>query len=73
MENPTFRTFADIEQYFTKCEFENTCDRCENPENGTYAAGHSNDMTGEEVNYYFCGKCAAEEVEKFTANQTEII
>lgn len=48
-----------IEQHFVRCDFDDTCDICGNPEHGSYAAGYSNDENGCEVDYYLCGKCAS--------------
>jgi len=47
-----------IEQYYTKCDFDNECDCCNKPEKGSYAVGYTNDMNGADCDSYICGKCA---------------
>ena len=49
----------EIEKYYVRCEFDDTCDVCDDPQHGSYAAGYTNDECGCEVDYYICGKCAS--------------
>lgn len=51
-----------------KCDFDNECDTCKNPEGKTFAVGYTNDMCGEECDYYICQKCATENYEKLNIN-----
>jgi len=60
----------NIEDYFTKCDFEDDCDQCNAPENGTYAVNYNN-LTGE-VDSYICGKCALIAIPKIIQEQEEI-
>ena len=47
---------------YLKCEFDDECENCDNPQKGSYAVGYHNDECGEEVDYYICGKCAEETI-----------
>lgn len=64
-------TSKEIEQYYTKCEFDDECNLCDNPENGSYASGYVNDENGCEVDYYICGKCANKEMPKLIKEREE--
>lgn len=65
------KTQEEIEQYFTRCEFDDECDVCKNPEGGSYAAGYTNDECGCEVDHYICGKCASLSIDKIKALANE--
>jgi len=55
------KTDKELEEVgLTKCDFDDTCDRCYSPKGGTFASGYANDMCGEEVDYYVCRKCATD-------------
>lgn len=47
-----------FDSLYHKCEFNDECERCDTPKKGSYAVGYTNDESGEEVDYYICGKCA---------------
>lgn len=53
------KTDKELEEIgYTKCDFSDTCDLCNNPKGGTFAVGYTNDMCGEELDHYVCRKCA---------------
>lgn len=53
------RTTEELERIgLDVCEFDNTCDHCDNPEGTAFAIGYTSDMCGEEVDSYICRKCA---------------
>jgi hypothetical protein len=58
----------EIEKYFVKCDFDDTCDICKNPKGGSYASGYVNDECGCEVDYYICGKCATKAIPEIIKN-----
>lgn len=45
------------------CEFNDECDLCDNPQDGSYVS-ISNTDCGIETNYYICGKCLIPQAEK---------
>lgn len=49
---------------YTKCEFDDECEVCDNPQKGSYATGYTNDESGEEVDGYICGNCAESTITK---------
>jgi len=65
-----------FDSLYMKCEFDDECEFCDNPENGSYAYGYSNDEYGCEVDYYICGKCAestiSEKLERFDNEMKEL-
>lgn len=63
---------VEIEKYFDKCEFDDACDVCDNPEHGSYAIGYSNDECGMEVDGYICGKCASKAIPKMIEQEKEL-
>jgi hypothetical protein len=62
----------EIEKYFVRCEFDDSCDKCNNPTGGSYAAGYSNDENGCEVDYYICGKCATLAIPKIKEEEEKL-
>ena len=59
----------EIEKYFARCEFDDTCDVCNDPQGGSYAIGYSNNECGCEVDYYICGKCATLAIQEIIKEQ----
>lgn len=59
MKTPIRFPQKTIEKYYVKCDFNDTCDSCSNPQHGSYAVGYSNDENGCEVDSYICGKCSS--------------
>jgi hypothetical protein len=61
---------------YHRCEFNDECESCDTPEKGSYAVGYMNDESGEEVDYYICGKCATstitEKLESFNKAMEEL-
>ena len=53
-----------IEEHFDKCDFDDECDFCDNPSNGTYAKLYHEPEGVTEAEYYICGKCASENIPK---------
>ena len=51
-----------IEEHFDKCDFDDECDFCDNPSNGTYAKLYHEPEGVTETEYYICGKCASEAI-----------
>ena len=51
-----------IEEHFDKCDFDDDCDFCDNPSNGTYAKLYHEPEGVTEAEYYICGKCASEAI-----------
>lgn len=45
-----------FDRHYTRCDFDDECCVCDNPQYGSYAIGY-NEYTGE-VDDYICGKCA---------------
>ena len=60
----------EIEKYFIRCEFDDTCNVCDDPQGGSYAIGYSNNECGCEVDYYICGKCATLVVQEIIKEQS---
>lgn len=55
------KTIADLEKIgYTACDFNDGCDVCHSPKGKSFMSGYSNDMCGEECDYYICQKCASE-------------
>jgi hypothetical protein len=44
--------------HLEKCNFDDECDYCKSPEDGTYASTKKIPMENEEADFYICGKCA---------------
>lgn len=63
----------EIEKYFVRCEFDDTCNVCDDPQGGSYASGYSNNECGCEVDYYICGKCASMAIREMRKNCNEIM
>ncbi len=61
-----------IEKYFDKCEFDDECDVCSEPQHGTFAVGYTNDECGEEVDSYICGKCASKTIPLIIQQEKEL-
>ena len=53
-----------IEEHFDKCDFDDECDFCDNPQNGSYAKLYHEPEGVTEAEYYICGKCASENIPK---------
>jgi hypothetical protein len=54
----------------TSCEFNDECNFCNDPQNGSYAR-----MTGynsSEIAYFICGKCALDKIRKGVESCSEI-
>ena len=49
----------EIEKHFSRCEFDDKCDVCDNPQFDSYAVNLTNDENGYECDSYICGKCAS--------------
>jgi hypothetical protein len=43
-----------------RCEFDDECDYCVNPENGIYVKMYYPPEDSPEAEYYICGKCVVE-------------
>lgn len=56
LKNLTEEELKCFNRHYTRCEFDDECGVCGNPEHGSYATGYDN-YTGE-VDDYICGKCA---------------
>lgn len=54
----------EIEKHFDVCEFDDECDVCNDPKDGSYAVGLTNDENGQECDSYICGKCAPDAIKK---------
>jgi hypothetical protein len=53
-------TQQEIEDFgFERCDFDDECDFCITPQQGSYAK-MSRSECGAEAEYYICGKCASE-------------
>jgi len=52
----------EIEKHYTKCEFNDACDFCKDPQEGSYA-DISTTENGTETNFYVCGKCAPDVIQ----------
>ena len=50
-----------FDQHYVLCEFDDECDVCDVPQDGSYAVGL--DYYGE-VDHYICGKCAIKQMPK---------
>jgi hypothetical protein len=60
----------EIEKFgYERCDFDDECDLCKNPEGGSYAKMIKHAESNEECDYYICGKCASKVIEngKFEA------
>lgn len=62
----------EIEKYYVRCEFDDTCDVCDDPQHGSYAAGYTNDECGCEVDYYICGKCASQAIPRLIEEEKKL-
>lgn len=69
---PVLYSQEEIEKYFVMCEFDDTCDVCDDPKQGSYAVGYVNDMCGCEVDYYICGKCASLAIPKLIEEEKKL-
>ncbi len=58
MENTARKIIESIG--LSKCEFNNECDFCNEPEQGSYARLTGYDSS--EIAYHICGKCALEKI-----------
>lgn len=48
-----------IEEFgYERCDFDDECDLCGNPEGGSYARMIRHAESDSEADYYICGKCA---------------
>ena len=63
----------EIEKHFAMCDFDDTCDVCDDPQGGSYADGYSNNECGCEIDYYICGKCASMAIREMRKNCNEIM
>ena len=69
---PVLFSQEEIEKYYVRCEFDDTCDVCDDPQHGSYAVGYVNDMCGCEVDYYICGKCASLAIPKLIEEEKKL-
>jgi len=53
----------EIEKHYTKCEFNDACDFCEDPQEGSYVS-MSTTENGTEADFYVCGKCAPDQIQE---------
>ena len=60
-------TQEQIEKYFDRCDFDDECDVCKKPEFGSYAVN----LSMGECDYYICGKCAPQAIEKIEKQREE--
>lgn len=61
----------EIEKHFEKCEFDDECDFCDNPEHGSYAKIDYIPEDVAETDFYICGKCASVKLENYEEQENK--
>lgn len=74
-ESLTEEELKIFDMHYTECDFDDECDVCDTPKNGSFATGYDS-CTGE-VDGYVCGKCAIKSlqpiIEKYKHEYEELI
>jgi hypothetical protein len=51
-----------------RCEFDDECDYCDSPEQGSYVRLHHIPEDGTEADFYICGACIMDAIDDYRRN-----